>query len=217
MSITAKLYVEHDRLALVPTLRALDGVEIRVITQGTTDPRSTDFPFRIEYDDRRELEETLAADPTVDSYRRVDWTGDGGTYYIEHTEETELISTVVTDVNGFLAETVTRNEGWLVQLMLPSREALTTVWEYATDHGMRLDIIEIYGNTAGDGSASYGLTDEQLTALRIAYERGYFQEPRDISLREVAAEMGLSSTAMSGRLRRGMRNLIASTIAKNDP
>jgi predicted DNA binding protein len=216
MAITAKLHVRHERLALVPTLRRLDGIEIRVITQGTTDPRATDFPFQIEYPNRETLEAALDEDPTVDGYRCIDWTDETGRYYIEHTDETELISTVVTDVDGFLAETVTRDDGWLVQLQLPDREALTVVWEYATDHNMSLDIIEIYGNTTEDGRQSYGLTDEQLAALRIAYEMGYFQEPRDISLNEVAEEIGLSSTAMSGRLRRGMRNLIATTIARED-
>ena len=66
------------------------------------------------------------------------------------------------------------------------------------------------------GERSYGLTDEQRVALTTAYRAGYFNEPRDISLSEVADEMGLSSTAMSGRLRRGVGNLIAATLDDTD-
>ena len=212
MSITTKIHIEHERLALVPTLQNLEDIAIRVITQGNTDPGSTVFPFLIEYRDRDRLEEMLDADPTVQSYELVDWTDQTGIYYIEHTPKTKLISTVVTDVNGFLVHTETKGNGWLVRLLLPDREALNTIWEYANENGISLDIIEIYGNTDTGGESSYGLTDEQLTALITAYERGYFGEPRDISLNEVADEIGLSSTAMSGRLRRGMRNLIAATI-----
>ena len=212
MSITTKIHIKHDRLALVPTLQALEDVAIRVITQGNTDPGSTVFPFLIEYRDRDRLEEMLDADPTVQSYELVDWTDQTGIYYIEHTPETKLISSVVTDVNGFLVHTETKGNGWLVRLLLPDREALNTIWEYADENDISLDIIEIYGNTDTGGESSYGLTDEQLTALITAYENGYFGEPRDISLNEVADEIGLSSTAMSGRLRRGMRNLIAATI-----
>lgn len=215
MSISVKVHIEHERLALVPTLRILDGVDIRVITQGTTDPGVTVFPFLIEYDDRTELERKLDRDPTVDCYDLIDWADERGIYYIEHTPETKLISGVVTDVNGFLVHTETKGDGWLVQLLLPDREALNTVWEYAKENGITLDIIEIYGNTTG-GETSYGLTDEQRAALNIAYERGYFGEPREVSLNEVADELGLSSTAMSGRLRRGMRNLIATTVAEED-
>jgi predicted DNA binding protein len=217
MSITTKLHIQHDHLALVPTIRALEEVDIRVITQGTTMPGVTAFPFLIEYDDREALEEILDSDPTVASYDLVDWTDGTGVYYIEHTPDTKLISPIVTDVNGFLIHTETRGHGWLVRLLLPDRSALNTVWEYAREQDISLDIIEIYGNEDAGGEGSYGLTDEQRTALNTAYRRGYFSEPREKSLDEVADEMGLSSTAISGRLRRGMRNLIAATIAENRP
>ncbi|RDZ34463.1 DNA-binding protein, partial [Haloferax sp. Atlit-47N] len=52
MSITTKIHIEHERLALVPTLQNLGEITIRVITQGNTDPGSTVFPFLIEYHDR---------------------------------------------------------------------------------------------------------------------------------------------------------------------
>lgn len=213
MSITAKVHIKHDRLALVPTLRNLDGVEIRVITQGNTNPGTTVFPFLIEYNDRTELERVLDDDPTINSYELVDWTDGTGIYYIEHTPETKLISTVVTDVNGFLVHTETKGNGWLVRLLLPGRAALNTIWTYANENDISLTILEMYGNNDVGGKASYGLTNEQKAAMKIAYEMGYFHEPRDISLTGVADEIGLSSTAMSGRLRRGMRNLIAATLA----
>lgn len=212
MSITTTIHIEHDRLALVPTLQRLDGIEIRVIAQGNTDPGSTVFPFLVKYDDRERLEATLDEDVTVDGYELVDWTDQTGIYYIEHSPETKLISRVVTDVNGFLVQTETKGNGWLVRLLLPDREALNDIWEFAAENDITMDIIEIYGNSDTDGQSSYGLTDEQRTALVTAHESGYFNEPRDTSLSEVAEDIGLSSTAMSGRLRRGMRNLIAATI-----
>lgn len=216
MSITANVYIEHDRLALAPTLRSLDDIEIRVVSQGNTNPGATLFPFLVQYDDRAELERTLETDGTVAAYETVDWTEGTGIYYIEHTPETELISRAVTDVNGFLLHTETKDEGWLVRLLLPDRGALNSIWEYASERGISLEIMEVYGNQDASGEGSYGLTDEQEAALLIAYERGYFSEPRDVSLDEVAGEMGLSSTAMSGRLRRGMRNLIAATLVTRE-
>jgi len=216
MSITTKVYVEHDRLALAPTLDRLDDVDVRVVSQGTTNPGTTTFPFLVEYEDRSRLETALTDDATVASYDLVEWTDTKGIYYIEHTEQTRLISTVVTDVNGFLLHTETKDSGWLVRLLLPDREALNAVWEYTRSEDIRLEIIEIHPNDEMETEMTYGLTDEQEAALTLAYERGYFAEPRDVSLGEVAEEMGLSSTAMSGRLRRGMRNLIGTTIADRD-
>jgi predicted DNA binding protein len=216
MSITAQVYIEHDRLALIPTLRQLDDVEMEVIEQGTTSPGTKSFPFLVEYHDHEELKRALDEDPTVEQYELVDWTGGRGIYYIEHTPDTKLISPVVMDVNGFLVHTETRENGWLVRLLLPDREALNGIWEYAREHDITLNIIEVYGNEGAEGASAYGLTDEQLETLITAYRRGYFSEPRETSLDEVADEMGLSSTAISGRLRRGIRNLIAATVAEKE-
>lgn len=213
MSITAKVHIEHELLALVPTLRALGDISIRVVTQGNTDPGSAVFPFFIEYSDREKLEAALRDDATVEAFELIDWMGQTGIYYIEHTEDTKLISTIVTEVNGFLIHTETRDDGWIVQLLLPGREALNEIWEYANANDISMDIIEIYGNSGTNDEMSYGLTDEQRVALMTLYENGYFSEPREVSLDEAAGEIGLSSTAMSGRLRRGMRNLISTTIA----
>ena len=213
MSITVTLHVKHERLALVYTLQQLEGIDIEVVTQGTTDPESSEFPFLIEYDDRERLEGVFEADPTVEEYELVEWSGDTGVYYIKHTDETKLVSTAVSDANGFLVHTESERNGWLVRVRLPSRSALNTVWEYAVDNDMRLDIVEIHNNDSAGSETSYGLTEEQRTALLMAYEKGYFVEPREMSLDELADELGLSSTAMSGRLRRGMRNLITATLA----
>ena len=213
MSVTATIYVEHELIALSPTLHSLPGVHIEVIDQGTTNPGETFFPFLVEYDDRAELEAALDGDRTVAAYELVDWTDGSGIYSIEHTPETKLVSSVVTSVNGYLAHTETRGTGWLVRLLLPDRSGLNTIWEYAAEEGIDLELIEVYGNHDAGGESSYGLTDQQKAALRVAFREGYFDEPRGASLEEIADEMDLSSTAISGRLRRGMRNLVAATIA----
>jgi len=213
MSITVTFHVEHERLALVYTLTQLEEIDIEVVTQGTTDPGSSEFPFLVEYADRERLEETFEADPTVEEYRLVEWSDDTGVYYIEHTDETKLVSTAVSNANGFLVHTESERNGWLVRVRLPDRTALNAVWEYTIDNDIRIDIVGIHNNDTTGSGGSYGLTHEQRTALLMAYEKGYFVEPREMSLDELASELELSSTAMSGRLRRGMRNLIAATLA----
>jgi len=217
MSIIATIHVEHERLALIPTLHRLDGATIEVVTQVTTDPQSSAFPFLVDYDDRGDLERALDSDPTVDKHELIEWSGNGGVYYIEHTPQTKLISTAVSNANGFIIHTESERNGWLVRLLLPDRTALSTVWDHARDNEMQIDIVEIHDNETADSGPSYGLTDEQRTTLLIAYEKGYFVEPREMSLDELADELGLSSTAVSGRLRRGMRNLVAATIATEGP
>lgn len=212
MPIIVKSYIEHKELSLSPTLHKLKDIDLKVIAQVNTDPHSNIFPYLIKYDDFQELERMLDEDSTVDSYTLVSKDDGTGIYYIEYTPGTKLISEIVTTVNGFMTEAKTKDRGWLVQLHLPNREALNTIWEYAKDEGVNMDIIGIYDHSGGDAETSYGLTKEQKEALKVAYASGYFSEPREKTLSEIADEINLSSTAMSGRIRRGMQNLIAAAL-----
>jgi len=71
---------------------------------------------------------------------------------------------------------------------------------------------------AGDPKpAGDGLTDRQREALRIAYERGYFEIPRRTSLDDIAAELDISASSASERLRRAQTQLIEETVAPTWP
>lgn len=58
-----------------------------------------------------------------------------------------------------------------------------------------------------------GLTDRQREAIRAAYEMGYFEIPRTASLEEVAAELGITASSLSERLRRAQTHLVETTVA----
>ena len=62
-----------------------------------------------------------------------------------------------------------------------------------------------------------GLTDRQEEALRIAYERGYFEIPRRATLDDVAAELGITPSSASERLRRAQTELVEETVATTWP
>lgn len=62
-----------------------------------------------------------------------------------------------------------------------------------------------------------GLTDRQQEALRTAYELGYFEIPRRASLEDVAAELDISASSVSERLRRAQTQLIEATMATTWP
>jgi len=47
----------------------------------------------------------------------------------------------------------------------------------------------------------------------LAYERGYFNLPRDVTMEELGEELGISQQAVASRLRRGIRNILAGTLS----
>ncbi|WP_439027856.1 helix-turn-helix domain-containing protein [Haloarchaeobius sp. DT45] len=67
------------------------------------------------------------------------------------------------------------------------------------------------GGVTGDGGTD-PLTQVQRQTLWLAYERGYFNIPRDTSLCELADELDVSSQAVSERLRRAMGSYLATTM-----
>lgn len=62
----------------------------------------------------------------------------------------------------------------------------------------------------------YGLTEPQRDTIVTAYKAGYFEIPREVSLVDFAEQQGLSHQALSERVRRGLRNLVDSTLITDD-
>lgn len=57
-----------------------------------------------------------------------------------------------------------------------------------------------------------GLTDDQREAVRLAHEMGYFDIPRTASLDDVAAELDISPSSCSERLRRAQAELVETHV-----
>jgi predicted DNA binding protein len=56
------------------------------------------------------------------------------------------------------------------------------------------------------------VTDSQGDALRVAFEMGYFEEPRSATLSEVATALDVSQPAAGGLIRRGTKRLVESCL-----
>lgn len=105
--------------------------------------------------------------------------------------------------------------GWRQTGWFADRDAFrkfSSFWQRNAD--FRLHRLTQDGESEPPGN---GLTDRQHEALRIAYEMGYFDIPRQASLEEVAAELDLSPSSVSERLRRAQTQLIEETVATTWP
>jgi hypothetical protein len=106
-------------------------------------------------------------------------------------------------------------DGWRQTGWFADRDAFrefSSFWQRTA--GFRLYRLTRDGESEPPGD---GLTDHQQEALRIAYERGYFDIPRRTTLEAVAAELGISATSVSERLRRAQTRLIEETVATTWP
>lgn len=104
-------------------------------------------------------------------------------------------------------------EEWTFELRGESREAIAEFREYCHDHGIPVTLEELHALRPHD--TKRGLTDSQREALVVAYERGYFDTPRETTLQEVADDLGISQQALGARLRRGYRRLIEQALIES--
>ncbi len=71
--------------------------------------------------------------------------------------------------------------------------------------------------TSGEANADVcGLTADQQVALETAHREGYFDVPRGISQAELADKLGISPSAMSQRIRRGMDQVVGSELGLSE-
>ncbi|MDG5776100.1 helix-turn-helix domain-containing protein [Haloarculaceae archaeon H-GB1-1] len=212
MTIIAKVYFSHPDMALANVIMTLPDLEFRVLQEVSTDPEHDQYFIVVETDDVEGLEEALDGDHTVASAQRMSEYDDQLVYGIEFAPQAILLASRVTSEGGFSLEAHRHDEGWIERWQLPDRESLREIWEFAQDEEFTLDIRELYRITDQDRLDSGTLTDQQRRTLAVAYANGYFDEPRDITLEGLAEELDISPTAASGRLRRGMKKLVESSI-----
>lgn len=206
--IAARIYVEHPDLALSSTIRSVTDAEIRVITDVGTDPFHSVYTFRIEAPDFDEVESALRADHTVDDFTCVVEMAGHRTYRIEYNDDAKLITPHVTERGGLTLASKSYLNGWMLRLQLESHDDLCDLAEHAQVEGIQLEILELTQNNHLDDQSEFGLTASQMEALVTAYKHGLYDEPRQVSVEELAELLDISRTAVSGRLRRGASKLV---------
>ena len=103
---------------------------------------------------------------------------------------------------------------WRFEIRAPNKEPLSDFREILREMGVTSTVVRLH-ETPPDRDHTRGrLTESQLEALELAYERGYFDNTRKVSLGPLATELGISRQAFSGRLRRGIHNILSESFGE---
>lgn len=134
-------------------------------------------------------------------------------YRVTWKQQMPNLITAVSDAKATVLEAVsTDGEQWEVKVLFPDDQALSDFREYCLEHDFPFQPKRVYRPDNPGERGQYGVTEDQQEALEAAYHAGYFSVPRDQTLTEVAEDLDLSRNALSARLRRGHRNLLANTL-----
>lgn len=211
MGTVATLAIPAEEFALWETLEAVPEASFeceRIVESG----ESVMPLLWARAPDGEELERALHADPSARDVSLLSEFDDESLYRMAWVDHIQLITHMLTNSHATILSAVTDDSRWVVRILFPDHDSLATTNEFCRDHGLTFDLLSIV-RMEGEPSARYGLTPAQYTAIVTAHERGYFDVPRGCSLKEIAAEAGISHQAFSERLRRGLEALIQETLA----
>ena len=155
----------------------------------------------------------VAAEPAVTDVETVHRGDDEWVLCVRWGEHHSPLLAALADADVACTEAVATRGTWHLTLRFHSHEELADCYHRCVERGVRLTIERVRDGTGGGSAESRALTSAQQEALATAYESGYFAVPRKVTLAELAQRLGISDTAASQRLRRGMQNLLADVFA----
>lgn len=133
-------------------------------------------------------------------------------YRIEWVEDVDGLIDELRSLGVSLQSAEGSTDRWRFRALFDGHGTLSAFREYCVDREIPLAVERVYNPTPPDDEPPYGLTGDQFEAMRLAFDEGYFEIPRQTTLTELGEELGISRQAVSNRLRRGMAQLFVQTI-----
>lgn len=118
----------------------------------------------------------------------------------------------ITEADATVLEATGTAVEWQFRVRFGRHEDVGTFQRCCLERNVPIQVERLHRLAAVESGAQYGLTEKQRETLSMAYERGYFDEPRRTTVEEMADDIGISSRAFSRRLWRGIGRLLANTL-----
>lgn len=159
------------------------------------------------------IQQCLESEPEVHDLEVLSAATDDTLFRIDWTPEIDGLLESLIETNGSILEAIGQRSEWRLVLLFSKRDQASVFLRRVTEQGVNLTVESIHSPTISPrGVAESTLTDAQREALVAAYQLGYFKIPRETTLRELADELGISDTALSQRLRRGVEHFVGDSV-----
>ena len=158
-----------------------------------------------------EFERRGRADSTVEHLELQAELDDGGLFAVEWTLLEDSFARYIVEASGVVLEFEGDAERWGVKMRFPDRADASELSEASEVYDVPLCIERIQEVTTPKVE-QYNVTPKQREMLVLALERGYYEMPRRVTMAELADELGISTGAASERFRRGLTNLVSSSL-----
>jgi predicted DNA binding protein len=161
------------------------------------------------------VDDAIRSDGTTDDVARIARSKDRQLYRVSWRARIRIVLSELLQSDGSLLCAWSTADRWNLRFLFPERESISVICEDWQQHGIDPSVQRVVDVTGKPGFAEMELSQCQHDTLLTAYEMGYYDVPRGVTLEGVAEELQVSHQALSERLRRGHRNLIRTTLCES--
>lgn len=168
-------------------------------------------------DDVAGVVRAIRSGPSVEDVTVVDDAGDEAVLRLTWDGTVSELSEGVRDAGGTVLSASARNDAWTFDLRFDDQGAASRFYTGYDDTDYPLVVHQMSPQGAVHRGSKERVTAEQREVLERAVAKGYFEVPRRTTLVELASEFGISDTAVSQRLRRGLAGVLRDPLySSND-
>ena len=171
--------------------------------------------LRVTKVDSDDVETALSSDPDVTDVEIIEMVDDEALVRIRWQSVANELFDAILESDGTLISASGSGNRWSLRIQFPDSDRVSTFYDRCLEDEISI-VLERMHNPGWPSFEDHSLTDEQWEALRAALELGYFEVPREVTLEELADKFGISDTAVSQRLRRGMATLVAESQDRSE-
>ena len=212
MATEATFAVPSEQFPLGTIFNQLPGVKVEL--ERIIPKQEVVIPFFwVRGTDVDDIENAFDPHPGVREIRLVDSVENEHLLRVEWRLDYDDVLTVLTETEIPIINATGTNQQWTFEVRGEDRPDIAAFQQRCQELDIAVTLTELHALTPVDTAAEAGLTDTQQEALVLAYERGYFESPREVTLAELGEELGITQQAFGSRLRKGNKYVIGSTLS----
>ncbi|QLD89552.1 helix-turn-helix domain-containing protein [Natronomonas salina] len=211
MATEATFTVPADQFPLGTVFEQLPDVTVEL--ERIIPARDVVIPyFWVRGTDVDDIEGAFTDHPGVEAIQFVDAVDDEHLLRVEWAVDYVDVLSVLTETDIALIEATGTNKEWNFEIRGDDRNDIAAFQSRCRELDIPIRLTELHALQPVETGTEAALTDTQQEALVLAYERGYYESPREVTLQELGDELDISPQAVASRLRRGTNQVLGNTL-----
>lgn len=200
MTVLAEVLIPTDAFGLGPVFDEFPDAQVefeRVV------PLEKQCPtlLRVDGFNDSDVQSTLQQSDCLDVIQNLTDISNERLYVVRLTTDSSPVLEVLTETDVHILNIIGRSDSSEFRARFATHDELIEFNQHLTGKGIPVTLQRLYNS---DPEHLSSISDKQREAVRLALRQGYFEIPRQCTIEELAHSVGVSDSAFSQRLRRGI-------------